>query len=138
MSCHHGSLRSALVVCWRQQRKRSRTDTLDGNGAETECTGLYPMMLLLLTNLAIRLGCSPHLQRRLRPPRDGSQGVAEGRRSRREGFVSVGVACVEFAVSCRTHFEVRFQPSLYRADNAEALAARAGRRAPSRRRGEEH
>jgi AcrR family transcriptional regulator len=40
-------------------------------------------------------------------------------------FLELGVAYVRFAVSHRAHFEVMFQPELYRADDPELVAARA-------------
>src|SRR6185437_13992934 len=47
-------------------------------------------------------------------------------RDARRGFLEVGVAYVQFAVSHRAHFEVMYQPELYRRDDAEVREARAG------------
>ena len=42
-----------------------------------------------------------------------------------QAYAEVGVAYVRFAVRHRAHFEVMYQPELYRADDPEVLAARA-------------
>jgi AcrR family transcriptional regulator len=47
-------------------------------------------------------------------------------RDARRGFLEVGVAYVRFAVSHRAHFEVMYQPELYRRDDADVGEARAG------------
>jgi hypothetical protein len=47
-------------------------------------------------------------------------------RDARRGFLEVGVAYVRFAVRHRAHFEVMYQPGLYRRDDAEVRRARAG------------
>jgi hypothetical protein len=47
-------------------------------------------------------------------------------RDARRGFLEVGVAYVQFAVSHRAHFEVMYQPELYHRDDAEVREARAG------------
>src|ERR1700739_2943213 len=46
-------------------------------------------------------------------------------RDARRGFLEVGVAYVRFAVRHRAHFEVMYQPELYRRDDAEVREARA-------------
>jgi AcrR family transcriptional regulator len=46
-------------------------------------------------------------------------------RDARRGFLEVGVAYMRFAVSHRAHFEVMYQPELYRRDDAEVGEARA-------------
>jgi AcrR family transcriptional regulator len=48
-----------------------------------------------------------------------------GARDARRGFLEVGVAYMRFAVSHRAHFEVMYQPELYRRDDAEVREARA-------------
>src|SRR6201985_2612262 len=52
--------------------------------------------------------------------------LRSARDARRGGFLEVGVAHVQFAVSHRAHFEVMYQPELYRRDDAEVREARAG------------
>ncbi|WP_405427336.1 TetR/AcrR family transcriptional regulator [Micromonospora sp. NBC_00617] len=41
-----------------------------------------------------------------------------------DDLLTAGVAYVDFAVGHRAHFEVMFRPELYRADDAELIAAR--------------
>ncbi|MFF5051902.1 TetR/AcrR family transcriptional regulator [Micromonospora sp. NPDC000663] len=41
-----------------------------------------------------------------------------------DDLLAAGVAYVDFAVGHRAHFEVMFRPELYRADDAELVAAR--------------
>ncbi len=58
----------------------------------------------------------------------GYRMLAEELRSARDArrdFLEVGVAYVQFAVSHRAHFEVMYQPELYRRDDAEVREARA-------------
>jgi AcrR family transcriptional regulator len=46
-------------------------------------------------------------------------------RDARRGFLEVGVAYVQFAVSHRAHFEVMYRPELYRPEDPEVSRARA-------------
>jgi AcrR family transcriptional regulator len=48
-----------------------------------------------------------------------------GVRDARRGFLEVGAAYVRFAVTHRAHFEVMYQPELYRRNDTEVREARA-------------
>ncbi|WP_328423459.1 TetR/AcrR family transcriptional regulator [Micromonospora sp. NBC_00389] len=49
-----------------------------------------------------------------------------------DDMLAAGVAYVDFAVQRRAHFEVMFRPELYRADDAELVAAQGQARAALR------
>ncbi|MEH1167668.1 TetR/AcrR family transcriptional regulator [Micromonospora sp. CPCC 205539] len=54
----------------------------------------------------------------------GFEALAEVLAASGDDLLAAGVAYVDFAVRHRAHFEVMFRPELYRADDAELVAAR--------------
>jgi AcrR family transcriptional regulator len=128
MAYHHGSLRTALL--------RTTAEALAEGGPTA----------LSLRAVARRAGVSHAAPAHHFVDKAGllTAFAAEGfdllaealKESRNDGFLDVGVAYVQFAVSHTVHFEVMFQPSLYRADEEEVVASRE-RAAEELRRGAE-
>lgn len=116
MAYHHGALRAALLT--------SAVQALNESGASA----------LSLRDLARRAGVSHAAPAHHFGDKAGlltaiaTQGfdlLTEALREvRNEGFLEVGVAYVRFALVSRAHFDVMFQPNLYRADDGELVAAR--------------
>jgi AcrR family transcriptional regulator len=114
---HHGNLRRALLD--------AAVEVIAENGADG----------LRLRDLASRTGVSHGAPAHHFADRAGllTALAAEGyellgdvlERAREEGgFLDVGLAYVRFAVDHPAHFQVMFQPSLYRADDPAVMAAR--------------
>ncbi|MFC4106775.1 TetR/AcrR family transcriptional regulator [Micromonospora zhanjiangensis] len=112
---HHGDLRRVLL------------------GAAAEVIGESGPGALSLRDLARRAGVSHAAPAHHFGDKAGlltalaTQGfdlLADALRAAGDDLLEIGVAYVGFAVRHRAHFEVMFRPDLYRADDAELLAAR--------------
>jgi AcrR family transcriptional regulator len=117
MAYHHGSLRQTLLA------------------AAAEALAEAGPAALSLRDLARRAGVSHAAPAHHFGDKAGlltavaAQGfglLADALHAARDGgFLDAGIAYVRFATTHRAHFEVMFQPALYRADDPEVVAARA-------------